>query len=428
MHTSKIHTDLAVIGSGLAGIGASLFAANRGIHTIHVGGSSELIFASGLIDLVGIHPVSEKKLWTNPWYALDALKKDNPFHPYSRMPKQSIRSALDEFIDGLQTAGVTYKRHYEQNSQIMMPIGTVKTTYGVPKSMWDGVVTMKKKEPCLIVGIRGLLGFSSRQIAETLKSHWPGLRHTTISFPGLEKSSEVYTEPMARSLKLAETRERLAVSVRPYVGMVNAIGFPAIFGIQDMDVIISDMQDRLGVRIFEIPTMPPSIPGLRIKEAMDAYLREIGVRTLFPKKVLNVQHDNKVFLLGIGDTTVEHTVRANAVILASGRFLGGGLIAERKQIREAIFDLPVFQPGNRELWHNQNFFDPRGHAINLAGLEIDDHFRPLLKNGLPAFNNLFAAGSILAHQDWMRMKSGAGLAIATAYASVESLNKLAILK
>jgi len=422
MHTSELIADLAVIGNGFAGMGASLFAANRGIDTIHVGGASELIFASGLIDLLGIHPVGEGNLWTNPWHALDALKKDAPAHPYSRMKKETIRAAIDEFIGCLQTAGVSYERRSDQNSRVIMPIGTVKTTYGVPRSMWGGVVAMENKDPCLTVGIRGLLGYSSRQVAETLKPSWPELSHTTISFPGFIRSPEIYAEPMARSLRLSEARERLAACVHPYVGKAKAIGFPAIFGIQDTDAIISDMEDRLGARIFEIPTMPPSIPGLRIKEAMNTYLREMGVRALFPKKVLNVRHDNKTFILEIGDTTVEHSARVNAVILASGRFLGGGLLADRKQIREAIFDLPVYQPGNRNEWHNHNFFDTRGHAINLAGLEVDDQFRPLLINGRPAFENLFAAGSILAHQDWMRMKCGAGLAIATAYASVESLN------
>jgi len=45
------------------------------------------------------------------------------------------------------------------------------------------------------------------------------------------------------------------------------------------------------------------------------------------------------------------------------------------------------------------------------------------RHGQTAFENLFAAGSILAHQDWMRMKCGSGLAIATAYAAVRSLLK-----
>ena len=43
--------------------------------------------------------------------------------------------------------------------------------------------------------------------------------------------------------------------------------------------------------------------------------------------------------------------------------------------------------------------------------------------GKPVFDNLFAAGSILAHQDWMRMKCGSGLAMATAYAAVDAFLK-----
>jgi glycerol-3-phosphate dehydrogenase subunit B len=423
MKTSELQADLAVIGNGFCGMAAALFAANRGLRTIRVGGVSEIAFASGLIDLMGVHPVGEGTLWDNPWDAIDALKQDLPGHPFARMQKKSIHSALDEFITGLKSAGVVYERHLEQNVQAITPIGTVKTTYAVPKSMWNGVVAMKKKSPCLIVGISGLLGFSSRQIVETLKSAWPDLHHTTISFPDLDRTSEIYTEPIARSLNLPLTRARLAAGLRPYVREVNDIGFPAIFGIQNTDYIISDMQDRLGCHIFEIPTMPPSIPGLRIKEAMDTYLREIGVRALLPEKILNARHQNKAFVLKTGGPNFEHTMRAKAVILASGRFLGGGLIAERKQVREAIFNLPVYQPQSRKEWHRRNCFDPRGHAINRSGLEIDDQFRPLSGNGRRAYENLFAAGSILAHQDWMRMKCGAGLGIATAYAAVESLLK-----
>jgi glycerol-3-phosphate dehydrogenase subunit B len=57
--------------------------------------------------------------------------------------------------------------------------------------------------------------------------------------------------------------------------------------------------------------------------------------------------------------------------------------------------------------------------VNQAGLETDPIFRPLDASGRPAHPRLFAAGSILAHQDWMRMKCGSGLAMATAYAAVE---------
>jgi len=46
------------------------------------------------------------------------------------------------------------------------------------------------------------------------------------------------------------------------------------------------------------------------------------------------------------------------------------------------------------------------------------------RSGRPAFKLLFAAGSILAHQDWMRMKCGSGLALATGFAAVQSFVSL----
>jgi len=54
----------------------------------------------------------------------------------------------------------------------------------------------------------------------------------------------------------------------------------------------------------------------------------------------------------------------------------------------------------------------------------DLKWRPLGNNGNPTYPNLFAAGSILAHQDWVREKCGAGLAITTAYAAVKAWYRL----
>jgi glycerol-3-phosphate dehydrogenase subunit B len=124
------------------------------------------------------------------------------------------------------------------------------------------------------------------------------------------------------------------------------------------------------------------------------------------------------FLLQVGRIEPEITIRAPAVILATGRFMGGGLKADRQVVREALFGLPVRQPDGRTNWHRAEFLDPRGHPVNRAGLEIDASFRPLDAAGRPAHTHLLAAGSILAHQDWMRMKCGSGLAIATAWAAV----------
>jgi anaerobic glycerol-3-phosphate dehydrogenase len=45
-------------------------------------------------------------------------------------------------------------------------------------------------------------------------------------------------------------------------------------------------------------------------------------------------------------------------------------------------------------------------------------------HGRPRFEKLFAAGIILAHQDWSRMKCGSGLTVATAYGAIKSFSNL----
>ena len=416
--------DLCIIGAGIAGMAAALFAANRGLSTVQVGSTGEIIFASGLLDLMGVHPVHEKQIWHDPWAAIDALVRDIPKHPYARLQKEDIQSAFEELLTGLQKAGLLYQRDRGRNVQVMTSLGTTKLTYCVPQTMWNGVIALEEKAPCMLIDIRGLKGFSARQIADAFTNTWPGLTTARISFPGTEQLSEVYTEHMAGALILTQNREKLAQTVRPHIKAARAVGLPAILGLYRTKEVISDLEDMLNVPVFEIPTMPPSVPGLRLKEAFERQLRNLGTKYFSQKEVLQVRPaDNGYFELSIGREKSEFSVQSRGIVLASGRFIGVGLHADRKRIRETIFDLPVCQPPDRTKWHRRDFLDPRGHPINSAGLETDDDFRPLNGSGRPAFKTLFAAGSILAHQDWIRSKCGAGLAIATAYGAINSFLK-----
>ena len=157
----KINCELAVIGTGMAGSASALFASNRRISTVQVGLTSEIIFTSGLIDLMGVHPISDGKTWENPWDAIHALITDIPNHPFARINKDKIHKALEEFLTFLNDAGLFYCRHKNRNAKMIMPVGTVKQTYFVPETMWNGVLALEKKCPCLIIDIRGLRGFSA---------------------------------------------------------------------------------------------------------------------------------------------------------------------------------------------------------------------------------------------------------------------------
>jgi len=423
--TTNPKYDLAVIGAGIAGMAAAVFAANRKISTAIAGALGESWFTGGLIDLMGVHPIAAGKTWRDPWAAIKAVAEDIPGHPYTQLSREDIQAALHEFFAFLNEAGLPYCSDEACNSNLVTAFGAVKTTYGVPQTMWPGVKALSRKAPCLIVDMQGLKGFSARLIVERLRSVWPGLK--ALSIPSIygDRASDISPVPLAHDLETAEFRMRLTERVRPHVKDVEFVGLPAVLGIHQAGKVVEALAELLDRPVFEIPAMPPSIPGMRLKDAFLRNLPAKGIHCLFQKHVLKaVPAADGGFVLDIGRTGPEAQIKADGVLLATGRFLGGGLQSDHTTIKECIFDLPVFQPDQRENWHSEHFFEPAGHAVNRAGLEVDAMLRPLGNHGRPAFEKLFAAGIILAHQDWSRMKCGSGLSLATAYGAVKSYGSL----
>lgn len=413
--------DVMVIGSGISGMAASLFSVNRKLSTVQAGSAGGTLFTSGLLDLIGVYPLEEKRLWKNPWEALDAMRADGSRHPYTRIGNNRISDAFNELIEFLGSVGMRFRCGGDRNLEVITSMGTVKDTYCVPESMWHCVDAYEEKAPCLFVDFRGLKEFSARQISSALRGTWPATRTLRVTFPGTEGRNEVHAAHLARALEMAGVREALAEAIRPEIGDAQYVGFPAVLGIKRTPAIIEHLGKLLGAPVFEIPMMPASVPGFRLKELFDTELPRRGLLRLIDKRVESVNRtDNGNFLLAIGGNDETVLIQARAVVLATGRFMGKGLISDRKGIYEPIFNLPLHQPEGRLAWHHKEFLHPGGHPVNRAGVEVDDCFRPVDAAGAVVHGNLFAAGSILAHQDWMRMKCGSGLAIATAYAAVNA--------
>jgi len=417
--------DLAIIGAGMAGMAAAVFAAKRGLSTVITGSLAESWFTSGLIDLMGVHPIENSQSWKDPWAAIDAVAKDIPGHPYAQISQEDIKAALVEFYNFLRDDGLPYRFEIDQNSCLITAFGSIKTTHGIPQTMWPGVEALSSKAPCLIVDFKGLKGFSADLLVERLKTEWPGLK--SLSIPSIygDQVNEINPVPLARDLEIAEYRQKLAGLIKPHVKDAEFVGLTAVLGIHQPGRVIEELEELLGKPVFEIPAMPPSIPGMRLKEAFLRFLTAKKVTCLFQKHVLKATPTSEGdFTLDIGRTEHENSITADAVLLATGRFLGGGLQSDHTTVTEPIFDLPVFQPNNRELWHGDTLFEPGGHAVNQSGLVADAMMRPLGANGRPAYEKLFAAGIILAHQDWSRMKCGSGLSVASAYRAVKSFSSL----
>jgi glycerol-3-phosphate dehydrogenase subunit B len=107
--------------------------------------------------------------------------------------------------------------------------------------------------------------------------------------------------------------------------------------------------------------------------------------------------------------------RAERYVLATGRFLGGGLWADMERVSEPLFHLPVSQPGSRGEWFRERFFQPEAHPIHRAGIVTDRELRPVDAEGKVVLENVLAAGSILAHHQAIEEHSREGIDIATGY-------------
>jgi len=417
-HTPEMECRLAVVGTGMAGLSAALFAARRGIDTVLVGMTGPLVFSSGLLDLMGVHPLEEGRVREDPWEAVAEVRRDHPDHPYARLDPADMRKAMDEMVAFLGENGLEYRLDPHRNQQVVTALGTLKVTYGVPATMMDGARALRRKDPGLIVGFEGLKGFSSRQVAEALGASWPALRSCTVAL--VPSGTEVFSQQIAERLATHQGRKDWIEAVRPRLGDARVVGLPAVCGVYDGGAAFRAMREELGLPLFEIPTMPPTLTGLRLKALFEQHLPSCGIRCRFQQKVLKASMDgSKGLLLECGVEEPVLRVRCRGAVLATGRFFGRGLRADRKEVVEPLFQLPLHQPEGREQWHRRDFFHPAGHPVNRAGVVVDDLFRPVDAKGAPVVPGLFAAGSILAHQDWMRMKCGAGLAIATAYGAVQ---------
>jgi glycerol-3-phosphate dehydrogenase subunit B len=422
-HTRQDTFDVAVIGAGMAGMAAALFAAERGLSCIQIGNGGGILFASGLLDLMSIHPLAERRKWGFPFDALAALALEQPQHPLARIDATSVRTAFNAFVAALGKAGLPYAPLGKANSDVLTSIGTIKPTYGVPRSMIAGVKALAQRPPCLFVDFHGLREFSARQIVSTLGDSWPAARFQRLQFPGTEAVPELYAAHLARALENVETRARTIDLVKPLLGDAQDIGFPALLGLEHSVEVHAAFEAGLGLPVFEIPTMPTSVPGLRLLMALEAAVATRGVSRRHHSTVDSIVFDDETATIGLIDSPGGERVVARTVVLATGRFMGRGLVADRGHVSESIIGLPVHQPTSRNEWHQRDFLDPTGHAINRAGLLIDDSWRPLDAAGNPAWPHLFAVGSILAHQDWMRSKCGSGLAIATAWAAVRQITR-----
>jgi glycerol-3-phosphate dehydrogenase subunit B len=386
--------DAVVVGGGVSGIMASLTLASGGFKTALISrGDPVCCLSTGCIDVLSHSD--------GPMIGIRALLPD---HPYSLVGEKGIVDALSFFLKVMDEAGLPYVGDPGRNRKILTPIGSVKNTCLVPQTMAHADIS--PGEYLHVISFQGIKDFFPSYITSRYRSSVYSVYDAGVST----------TLGIAARFDDASFLDAFITWLRGLEIPHDRVALPAVLGTIDPASVMEKISSAIGRKVFEIPTLPPSIPGLRLFRAMKRVLQNRGVHLYWGKEITSVERQgHTVEAVTLATTGRAKRVQGRAFVLATGSFVSGGLFAGRESVRETVFDLPVTVPGERMDWFNTDFFSG-AHGIERAGVRVDRTFRPVETK----IDNLFACGSILAECEIMSLQCGHGLAIATGVAAAKS--------
>ncbi len=413
--------DLLIIGAGLAGLMAAYTAALAG-QRVHIvaAGLGALLWSPGGIDVLGYYPDGKTPVG-RPLDILAELAKAQPAHPYALVGEPGVREALLQFEKLMEELSLPFAgaANGDENIWLPSPAGAARPTARAPRGQIAG--DLHRPEPMLVVGFAGLRDFFPELIAANLGKQGCTARAAFLPLDLITAMRDRNTVQLAQALDEPPRRQRLGSELKKLVRPGERIGLPAILGFDDHNAALRELEMMTGAPVFEIPTLPPGVPGIRLMNVLRRKIEQMGVRVDVNMLVngFHVENDRVVWVeTETSARPLKH--RAENFLLATGGILGGGISTDHTGlVREVALNLPVAAPARRTEWFQPRFLDPAGHPIFRAGVAVNCDFQPVDAQGARVYANVWAAGGVLAQADPILTRSMEGIAIATGVAAAQ---------
>ncbi len=407
--------DVLVIGAGLAGLFAAYQISAKGYKTGVISrGWGTPYWSSGCIDVIGYSAPEYQATVDSPYAYLESQSKENPLHPYSLAGKNALEESVKSFQALAAAHGYPMRGSLDKNIWIPTALGALRPTCLLPESMTAGDAALRT--PMLIVGFDQLLDFHPALVADNLNAQGMLASDLSIDLPTLRRRRFVTGMVLARLFDTPEFRQEVIAAVKPKLINAGRVGFPAVLGIRDASQVLTHLQTGLGVPVFEIPGLPPLIPGIRLHNLLVAAIQESNGSVFNGLKAVDATMEDKRINAVRTEAAVRYkSHRARTFILATGGILGGGITADLGYAQETVFNLPIHPQLPYPDWFASEFLAPGGHPLFRSGIATDMSFQPINSSGAPLYENLYAIGSLLTGCDPVREHSIEGIALASGY-------------
>jgi glycerol-3-phosphate dehydrogenase subunit B len=421
-----VRADVLVSGGGMAGAIAALAAAEEGARVVLVrrapGASALSSGAIGVAPDVGAAPREPFRLRRGPLDAARRLALRHPDHPYALLGEGL--EALDAALAFASRALAEVLAPFDGRARFLAtPYGGLIECALCQRSMAPGDLAAlgPGEGPVAAIGFRGHLGWDARLVAHGVTRAAPAGEPPAVwaeaDLPARAEDAIARPHELARALEPAGAAEQAGERIRAAAPAGTRLALlPPVLGLDPRARVAERIAEAAGLAVAETVADPPSVPGLRLDAALAGALARAGVQ------VIHAALDGA---RGPGEPVRagDREVLAGSWVLATGRFVGGGIV-RRGALAEALLGLPVqASEGGASGFHlarrpaaTLTVRERRAQQPLLAaGLRVDSLLRPLDLAGAPAHPRLFAAGAVIGGHEHADDGTGLGVAILTGW-------------
>jgi glycerol-3-phosphate dehydrogenase subunit B len=284
------------------------------------------------------------------------------------------------------------------------PDGTLLDADAAPRSHVRAALAAGD-ERTLVCGIAGLPGFH----AVALAALWADaaavpagtLAAGEVSLAGTPAAG---WSPIALAALLEREPRRLA---EPLDAAARAHGaarviLPAVLGLEAHVDVLAAVETGAAVAVGEALGATPSLPGWRLDVALRAALARARVTALAARVTGRHAHAQRIDAVSVSGDDGARTLHASSVVLATGKFIGGGVAAASRFVETALgcdvalhrFDRR-FEDASASLLLTAELRAETQPLLEI-GVRTDDESRPVSDGGDVVFGNVFVAGSVRA--------------------------------
>ncbi|MFW6368986.1 MAG: FAD-binding protein [Myxococcota bacterium] len=400
--------ELLVLGGGMSGTVAALAAAERGrkVRLLRKAPGATAL-SSGAFDLApGAWADTASKQPAPLQARLEGLLKRLPAHPLSRIgaPDAGVLDEAFRFVVAkLGAAGLEHAPFDAAGPGHLVVDGRggMRRVASAQASQVLGDIDPSGVR-CAIVRCRPVASGDTGLLRGRTGS-FKEVEHVEIDWPKTNDAPFLLPVELGRMLDEREERGRFSDLLTAAVSRrgLDVVILPAMAGLHRPE-LTKELSRATGCKVVEALGGEASLPGLRLHMALQRCMEAAGVE----------------IVTGTGRAGELPVPDGDPVVLATGRFIGGGL--ERGDLlREVTFDLPVHD-GEGRLFEQQPEIITRrsaleSHRLFRAGVRVDERLRPLALGDEPARDGLFAAGAVIGGHDPHSDLCGMGVAIVTGY-------------